>query len=167
VARLSNCNALGEIQQNGSDYIKRFKLFAIFFAVLFITLPMASASTLNAYGMNTCNKGWYHTGGTFENYCPNCHHHGTLAKRIKRSDEITCTNCDSDFCFCGKEKMNSGAAYLTRVTPKVEKPVEKPVVEEKPVDPLQQKRDLLLNFVSNEMPNGTHTLVFTGPNGFN
>lgn len=47
---------------------------------------------------------------TYVNYCPNCYCYGVLGNKHKRGavaeGEITCFNCDSDFCiYDGKEKM--------------------------------------------------------------
>ena len=53
----------------------------------------------------------------FVNYCPNCHHYGTLRKNPKgvHEREYTCHRCSSDFCgVCGKEKMGYSRVYLRR-----------------------------------------------------
>lgn len=123
---------------------------------MIVSLPMASASTISGHGWNTCNKGWYKTGGTFENYCPNCGHHGTLVKGSKRSDEITCTQsrggCDSDFCFCGKEKINHGASYLTKVNKvSTTKKVIKKVVVEKKLSP----KEKFIKHITTKLKSGT------------
>ena len=54
---------------------------------------------------------------TFINYCPNCHHYGTLRKNPKGvpEREYTCKKCSSDFCgCCGKEKFSWSRVYLRR-----------------------------------------------------
>ena len=54
---------------------------------------------------------------TFINYCPNCHHYGTLRKNPKGvpEREYTCARCSSDFCgCCGKEKYSWSRVYLRR-----------------------------------------------------
>ena len=54
---------------------------------------------------------------TFINYCPNCHHYGTLRKNPKGvpEREYTCKKCSSDFCgCCGKEKYSWSRLYLRR-----------------------------------------------------
>ena len=54
---------------------------------------------------------------TFINYCPNCHHYGTLRKNPKGvpEKEYTCHRCSSDFCgCCGKEKYSWSRVYLRR-----------------------------------------------------
>ena len=53
----------------------------------------------------------------FVNYCPNCHHYGTLRRNPKgtHEKEYTCRRCDSDFCgVCGKEKYIWSRVYLRR-----------------------------------------------------
>ncbi len=51
------------------------------------------------------------------NYCPNCHHYGTLRKNPKGvpEREYTCSRCSSDFCgVCGKEKYSWSRVYLSQ-----------------------------------------------------
>ena len=53
----------------------------------------------------------------FINYCPNCHHYGTLRKNPKcvPEKEYTCSRCSSDFCgVCGKEKYSWSRVYLSQ-----------------------------------------------------
>ena len=53
----------------------------------------------------------------YVNYCPNCHHYGTLRKNPKGvpEREYTCYRCSSDFCgCCGKEKMGYSKVYLRK-----------------------------------------------------
>ena len=53
----------------------------------------------------------------FVNYCPNCHHYGTLRKNPKGvpEREYTCARCSSDFCgVCGKEKYSWSRVYLRK-----------------------------------------------------
>ena len=53
----------------------------------------------------------------FVNYCPNCHHYGTLRKNPKGvpEREYTCSRCSSDFCgVCGKEKYSWSRVYLSQ-----------------------------------------------------
>ena len=53
----------------------------------------------------------------FINYCPNCHHYGTLRKNPKGvpEREYTCHRCSSDFCgVCGKEKYSWSRVYLRK-----------------------------------------------------
>lgn len=75
-----------------------------------------SSSTVTAFGWNSCSKGWYKTGGTFENYCPVCHQHGTLTYNPKGTyeGEWTCMHCDSDFCNCGRCKATGSHVYLVK-----------------------------------------------------
>lgn len=94
------------------------KAFLIAFVMTFLMmLTPVAASTVTHYGMNSCSKGWYHTGGTFLNYCPNCHAHGALTFNPKGTieGEWTCSACDADYCLCGKEKI-SGGLYLVKAS---------------------------------------------------
>lgn len=61
---------------------------------------------------------WYEM--SYVNYCPNCRRYGTLGNKHKRNSrheqEITCFNCDSDFCIhCGKEKYSWSDVHLIKV----------------------------------------------------
>lgn len=72
----------------------------------------------------SCGIGTYtHQHNTFLNYCPNCHHYGTLryeegpASYTSPEGMWFCTRCDMDFCCqCGKSHDNRGY-YLTPYTP--------------------------------------------------
>ena len=64
-----------------------------------------------------CNYRYTWHYRTFINYCPNCHHYGTLRKNPKGvpEREYTCKRCSSDFCgCCGKEKYSWSRVYLRR-----------------------------------------------------
>jgi len=64
-----------------------------------------------------CNYGYYWHYREFVNYCPNCHHYGTLRKNPKGvpEREYTCARCSSDFCgVCGKEKYSWSRVYLRK-----------------------------------------------------
>ena len=64
-----------------------------------------------------CNHKYTWHYRTFINYCPNCHHYGTLRKNPKGvpEREYTCSRCSSDFCaVCGKEKMGYSKKYLRK-----------------------------------------------------
>ena len=61
-------------------------------------------------------KYWYYR--EFINYCPNCHHYGTLCRNPKGTyeKEWTCRRCSSDFCgVCGKEKYSWSRVYLRSI----------------------------------------------------
>jgi hypothetical protein len=119
------------------------------FAFLIMALPVASAAYVGAYDVEqtdkyvkstarcSCSYGsWYtYSTGIFVNYCPGCHHYGTLEWEqngagwadYARSDEGMwyCSNCDRDFCAqCGftHGKYNSGN-WLTVYEPEPEPPV--------------------------------------------
>lgn len=64
-----------------------------------------------------CNHKYTWHYRTFINYCPNCHHYGTLRKNPKGvpEREYTCSRCSSDFCaVCGKEKYSWSNVYLKK-----------------------------------------------------
>ena len=64
-----------------------------------------------------CNYRYTWHYRTFVNYCPNCHHYGTLRCNPKGvpEREYTCARCSSDFCgCCGKEKYSWSRVYLRR-----------------------------------------------------
>jgi hypothetical protein len=112
----------------GRDYIKHIKI--LFMALLIATLTFGTgavsassatgvhvtSTTVTAFGWNSCSKGWYKTGGTFENYCPFCGGHGTLTFNPKGTyeGEWTCKRCDSDFCLCGRCKASGSGVYLIK-----------------------------------------------------
>ena len=100
----------------GSDWIKGYRYISILLALLIFGMPLVSASTVTGYGWNSCSKGWYKTGGTFENYCPFCHHSGVLIYNPKGTyeGEWTCKNCDADFCNCGRCKASGSGVYLKK-----------------------------------------------------
>jgi len=73
-----------------------------------LTAPtVAATEIINHSGMNSCNKGWYYTSGTFLNYCPECGATGTIMWNLKGTieGEWTCSACSADYCVCGKEKI--------------------------------------------------------------
>ena len=76
-------------------------------------------STIGMWAKPSCGCNYKYTWhyGTFINYCPNCHHYGTLRKNPKGvpEREYTCARCSSDFCgCCGKEKYSWSKVYLRR-----------------------------------------------------
>jgi len=85
-----------------------------FFLGIILTAPTATATErISHSGMNTCNKGWYYTSGTFLNYCPECGATGTLKWNPKGTieGEWTCS-CSADYCVCGQEKTNGKGKHL-------------------------------------------------------
>ena len=83
-----------------------------------VTLPYSySTTTITGEGYTTgCGEGYY-THYSFWNYCPLCGHSECLMQGYKRYDEITCTVCDADYSFSGKEKMYNPSGWLTPYTP--------------------------------------------------
>ena len=76
-------------------------------------------STIGMYAKPSCGCRYSYTWHyrEFVNYCPNCHHYGTLRKNPKGvpEREWTCARCSSDFCgVCGKEKMGYSRVYLRK-----------------------------------------------------
>lgn len=73
----------------------------------------------------SCGVGDYsHRYSFFLNYCPNCHHHGTLRYEEGPGSYTSpegmwyCTVCDMDFCGqCGKEHITGSMVWLTPYHP--------------------------------------------------
>jgi hypothetical protein len=108
-------------------HIKKKEILLAFSVGLMLTAPTAAASEIISHsGMNTCNKGWYYTSGTFLNYCPECGASGTLIWNPKGTveGEWTCSACSADYCICGKEKTYGVGKNLIKAT---EQPIVKPV----------------------------------------
>ena len=85
----------------------------------------SSYPTITMTGKPSCNrcasKGCAYTWRTrtYLNYCPHCHHWNCLGNKHKYGSryeqEITCFNCDSDFCInCGKTKYSWSNVYLRK-----------------------------------------------------
>ena len=75
--------------------------------------------TIGMYAKPSCGCRYSYTWHyrEFVNYCPNCHHYGTLRKNPKGvpEREYTCCRCSSDFCgCCGKEKYSWSRVYLRK-----------------------------------------------------
>ena len=75
--------------------------------------------TISMWAKPSCGCNYKYTWHyrTFINYCPNCHHYGTLRRNPKGvpEREYTCARCSSDFCgCCGKEKYSWSRVYLRR-----------------------------------------------------
>ena len=77
--------------------------------------------TITMTGKPSCGCKYSYTWHTrtYINYCPNCHHYNCLGNKHKYNarfeQEISCYNCDSDFCICcGKEKYSWSRVYLRR-----------------------------------------------------
>ena len=80
-------------------------------------ITMTGKPSCSRCARNHCSYTW--RTKTYINYCPNCHHYGTLGNKHKwgsvHEKEITCFRCDSDFCInCGKEKYSWSRVYLRR-----------------------------------------------------
>lgn len=64
----------------------------------------------------SCGKGTYtYKTNSFLNYCPQCHHYGTLGYTKPGAEgQWTCSYCDCDYCMqCGKEKISGTKLWLT------------------------------------------------------
>lgn len=77
--------------------------------------------TITMAGKPSCGCRYSYTWHTrtYLNYCPICHHWNCLTNKHKYQarfeQEITCRNCDSDFCICcGKNKYSWSRVYLRR-----------------------------------------------------
>ena len=130
------------------DYIKErtkisTKFALLILAAILIMCPLSvSAHALGAYnvvitkdyvkatGRCTCSLQsdyTYHTV-TFKNYCPNCHHKGTLryeegpASWTCPEGMWYCTRCDMDFCLIHGKSHDNRGHYLVRINnPSVKK----------------------------------------------
>lgn len=138
-------------QISGSEPETLLKHIALICVIALTVSPSVSASNIGAKhvrvtddyvsssGVCSCSlyEGNYHIKATFKNYCPNCHHKGSLAFEqgdYKGSDYTSpeglwyCTRCDMDFCLVhGKEHVNHNAYWLVRTTipkPKINKTVQ-------------------------------------------
>ena len=81
------------------------------------TITMTGKPSCTKCTRNGCAYTW--RTKTYKNYCPNCHHYGTLGNKHKwqsrHGQEISCFRCDSDFCInCGKEKYSWSQVYLRK-----------------------------------------------------
>lgn len=81
------------------------------------TITMTGKPSCSRCAANHCSYTW--RTKTYINYCPNCHRYRTLTNKHKwqsrYEQEISCSNCDSDFCInCGKEKYSWSGVYLTQ-----------------------------------------------------
>ena len=112
---LSNCTLINgvhydnKIVNNSKNHIKSYNVV--------VTKPKYSVIGMWAKPSCGCNYRYTWHYRTFINYCPNCHHYGTLRKNPKGvpEREYTCARCSSDFCgCCGKEKYSWSRVYLRR-----------------------------------------------------
>ncbi len=94
------------------NYIKRNLYKAAIVVLLLGVLPVSSASSIGGYfvpgGMYGGESGYHY----WENYCPLCHHYGSLEVNPKGTyeGEITCYACDADYDGCsGYDKYDGGA----------------------------------------------------------
>lgn len=78
------------------------------------------SAVITMTGKPSCGCRYSYTWHTrsYINYCPNCKHYNVLTNKHKWparfEREISCANCDSDFCICcGKEKYSWSRVYLT------------------------------------------------------
>ena len=99
----------GLAKSDGKIYTEKEKIKKIYSKTPLITITSKPSCG--------CHHGYYWHKRTFENYCPNCHRYGTLHNAHKSGSryeqELTCSNCDSDFCgVCGKEKYSWSRVYL-------------------------------------------------------
>ena len=79
------------------------------------TITMTGKPSCSRCARNHIPYKWFTR--TYVNYCPNCHHYGTLGNKHKSGSvyeqEISCFHCDSDFCiYDGKEKYSWSRVYL-------------------------------------------------------
>ena len=111
----SNCTLIGGVHYD-NRIVNRSKGHIQSYNVV-VTKP--KYSTIGMWAKPSCGCNYRYTWHyrTFINYCPNCHHYGTLRKNPKGvpEREYTCHRCSSDFCgCCGKEKYSYSRVYLRR-----------------------------------------------------
>lgn len=102
----------------GGVDIKRQTILLLLLLLTSLGVGTANAtSVISGEGYTTgCYEGYY-THYAFYNYCPLCGHIECLMQGYKRYDEITCTVCDADYSFSGKEKMYNPRGWLTVYSP--------------------------------------------------
>ena len=107
-----------------SDYIKNLYLLL---TLLFLTISITSGSYAIQYnqceiitgeGYTTGYGEGYYTHYSFYNYCPLCGATDSLERGVKRYDELTCTVCDADYSFSGKDKTYNPRAWLIPQPPR-------------------------------------------------
>lgn len=108
------------------DSIKHYKrIHLLLICILFLSTTTITGGVTYAMdhtiitgeGYTTgCGEGYY-TEYCFINYCPLCQHYDCVYQGIKRYDELTCTVCDADYSFSGKEKLYNPRAYLIPYNP--------------------------------------------------
>lgn len=102
-------------------FIERKTIYSLLLLTIILGVGSANATdceiiTGSGYSSGV-NEGWYVHHYSFYNYCPHCHHYNCLGRGVKRYDEITCTQCDADYSFSGKEKVYRYPYYLEPYTP--------------------------------------------------
>ena len=129
----SNARLVNQHQEE-SDYIKRI-YFILFIIALIGCLPVSTALSgscqpynvtvtskyISSTSVCSCGSGEYaYEKHTFLNYCPACHHYGTLSySKACWGGQWTCRHCDADYCCqCGKEKISGTELWLTSYTVK-------------------------------------------------
>jgi len=78
---------------------------------------VTTSKYVSATAKCSCGAGKYtYKTATFLNYCPQCHHYGTLGmtKYPLYEGHWTCSYCDCDYCAqCGKENIKGSKLWLT------------------------------------------------------
>ncbi|OPY25910.1 MAG: Pseudomurein-binding repeat protein [Methanobacterium sp. PtaU1.Bin242] len=78
---------------------------------------VVTSKYVSATAKCSCGAGKYtYKTATFLNYCPQCHHYGTLGmtKYPLYEGHWTCSYCDCDYCAqCGKENIKGSKLWLT------------------------------------------------------
>lgn len=101
--------------------IEKFSIFCFIILLTIQGVGAADCEIITGSGYSSgVNEGWYVHHYSFYNYCPHCHHINCLEAGLKRYDEITCTHCDADYSFSGKEKVYCYPYYLEPYIPEPE-----------------------------------------------
>jgi hypothetical protein len=114
--------------------------------------PSFSVDVITGSGYTSGYGEGYYTEYSFVNYCPLCHHYNTLETYVKGVNEITCTHCDADYSYSGRDKHEGYArAWLTSyIEPE---PTPEAVVNQQPNQqpnreptPLERAQNVLMTY---------------------
>lgn len=125
-------------------------------ALILTTIILISILPVNAIGHwaypSKGNLPYHQYYVEFENYCPLCHHTGTLIWNPKGTyeGEWTCVACDADYCaVTGADKANSIRAYLIHKKIKKQKSVKKVVKKTGKIDPVTKFKIEYIDWIDN------------------
>jgi len=88
-------------------YIENYSKICLYLTILCLLLylnPVCATEVISGSGYTSGNGEGYWTEYSFINYCPLCGYSGTLETYVKGVNEITCTHCDADYSYSGRDK---------------------------------------------------------------